>query len=1069
MFSAVASPKAAEAPKVAEAPKSAVSAVDKDTPPPGLSNTALKKWKQNRAAERKKEEEAAKQKQETKAEADAEAKVEVKVEAKVEAKVEPVPTITKETKAPDPASIDIVSLQAALLPFVEQSVPQGLSNNALKKWKDQQKAAREAHKAAQDAAKAALAAMSPASATPGAEGAVEGDDDGKDEPSPEAEKKLSAAQKKKLAQKRAAEAKKKKEEEEKSKKGPSLLAQQLRAQRELEEKFKREEEERKRREEEEQRLAEEKAKREAEEKEARRAKRLADREEARKAGLLLSKKERDRIRQAEEYKKMMQDAGKIPREPRDNKPAKRERKPKDKRSVAQLEADRIRAGEANLALAELDRADQEAARAREGAEEIEALALQLKNWDLQEVAVVNQEEEVLESWDVDSGEERRKAEEKEAEIKRRAEQKKALEELLVTKKIELEQKRKAEAERQAAIAEKEEKRRQKAEEKRLAKERKRNLRSPIVCIMGHVDHGKTKILDYIRNTDVQNKEVGGITQQIGATYFPGSALIEQTADLAAGKNLDMYLPGLLIIDTPGHASFTNLRTRGSGLCDIAILVIDVHKDIQSQTIESINLLRSRKTPFIVALNQIDRTYGWISTKHGDFRSSLEKQSIDTKVLIRDKMEQMTRSLATQQIYGKPYWENTDMREFTNMVPTSAITGEGIPDLLLLMTQMCQRMMGEQLMLKDTLRCTVLDVKQVEGLGYTCDVILVDGVLHEGDTIVVCGLKGPIVTTIRALLTPHPMKESRVKGAFIRHREVKAAMGCKVVAPGLEHCIAGGQLLVCGPRDNVEDLKDDVMGDLATILAKVDTSGKGVYVQSSTLGSLEALLAFLDESKIPVSGIAIGDVCKADVLKASVMLESKFPEYGVILAFNVKVADDAAQHAERLGVKIFTAEIIYHLFDFMKKHLADVHEERKEKVKGEAVFPVILDILPNMIFHNKDPIVMGVRVVEGVLKIGTPLCCPSKNNLVIGYVESIQTPNKQDVKEASLDNNPEVCIKVIPMTTTSVMYGRQFDHEDRVYSKISRRSIDVLKLYYKEEMSDENWKLIMRLKKVFDII
>ena len=358
----------------------------------------------------------------------------------------------------------------------------------------------------------------------------------------------------------------------------------------------------------------------------------------------------------------------------------------------------------------------------------------------------------------------------------------------------------------------------------------------------------------------------------------------------------------------------------------------------------------------------------------------------------------------------------------------------------------------------------MEVKQIEGLGFTIDVILVHGVLREGDQIVLCGLRGPIVTNIRALLTPQPMRESRVKGSYMKHREVKAAMGLKVVAPGLEHCIAGGQLLVCKNPRNLEMMKDEVQGDLHSILSQVDTSGKGVYVQASTLGSLEALLDFLKESKIPVMGIAIGDVFKADVIKAATMLDTR-PEFATILAFDVKVSPEAADYADRMGVKIFTADIIYHLFDQMTKYLEEIKEERREKVKHEAVFPVILDILPDKCYHNKDPIIIGVKVVEGVLKIGTPLCVPDKDNVLLGYVESIQTANAVEIKSAE---DMEVCIKIVPANTTSVMFGRQFDEKDRIYSKITRRSIDVLKQYFKEEVSQDNWRLVRRMKQVFDI-
>ena len=211
---------------------------------------------------------------------------------------------------------------------------------------------------------------------------------------------------------------------------------------------------------------------------------------------------------------------------------------------------------------------------------------------------------------------------------------------------------------------------------------------------------------------------------------------------------------------------------------------------------------------------------------------------------------------------------------------------------------------------------------VEGLGTTIDVILVNGVIHEGDTIVVCGLQGPIVTTIRSLLTPHPMKEIRVKGQYLHHKEVKAAQGIKISAQGLENAVAGTSLFVVGPDDDVEELKEEVMGDMETIFDSVDKGGEGVYVSASTLGSLEALLSFLesDAVDIPVSAINIGPVHKRDVMRASVMLEKKMKKFAVILAFDVPVSKEASDLAEDLGVKIMTADIIYHLFDQFTEYL-----------------------------------------------------------------------------------------------------------------------------------------------------
>lgn len=313
----------------------------------------------------------------------------------------------------------------------------------------------------------------------------------------------------------------------------------------------------------------------------------------------------------------------------------------------------------------------------------------------------------------------------------------------------------------------------------LAARSKDDLRSPICVILGHVDTGKTKLLDKIRQTNVQEGEAGGITQQIGATYFPMDALRTKTQQLRDSpeykkpvpgigfeSGFDFKVPGLLVIDTPGHESFTNLRSRGSSLCNIAILVIDIMHGLEPQTIESIGLLKKRKTPFIVALNKIDRIYDWRTTKDNPVRDSLAQQPAHVISEFEQRLADAKVALAEQGLNSELYWQNTDVRKFVSIVPTSAVTGEGVPDLLMLLVKLTQERLTDSLMYLSELEATVLEVKVIEGHGTTIDVILSNGVLHEGDRIIVCGLNGPIVTNIRALLTPQPMRELRVKVSML---------------------------------------------------------------------------------------------------------------------------------------------------------------------------------------------------------------------------------------------------------------------------------------------------------------
>ncbi|MCJ8747986.1 hypothetical protein PDJAM_G00159690 [Pangasius djambal] len=610
--------------------------------------------------------------------------------------------------------------------------------------------------------------------------------------------------------------------------------------------------------------------------------------------------------------------------------------------------------------------------------------------------------------------------------------------------------------------------------RRIEKRRQENLkninldklRAPVVCVLGHVDTGKTKILDKLRHTHVQDGEAGGITQQIGATNVPLETITEQTKMVKNFDRDNIKVPGMLIIDTPGHESFSNLRNRGSSLCDIAILVVDIMHGLEPQTLESINLLKEKKCPFIVALNKIDRLYDWKKSPDTDVVATLKKQKKNTKDEFDERAKAVMLEFAQQGLNAALFYENKDPRTFVSLVPTSAHSGDGMGNLIALLVELTQTMLARRLAHCDELRAQVMEVKALPGMGTTIDVILINGRLREGETIIVAGVEGPIVTQIRGLLLPPPLKELRVKNQYEKHKEVDTSQGVKILGKDLEKALAGLPLLVAHKEDEIPVLKDELIRELKQTLNAIKLEEKGVYVQASTLGSLEALLEFLRTSKVPYAGINIGPVHKKDVMKASTMLEHD-PQYAVILAFDVKIERDSQEMADSQGVRIFSAEIIYHLFDAFTKYREDYKKQKQEEFKHIAVFPCKLRILPQFIFNSRDPIVMGVTVEAGVLRTGTPLCVPSKAFVDIGIVTSIEV-NHKSVETAK--KGQEICVKIEPIPGESPkMYGRHFEAVDIIVSKITRQSIDALKNWFRDEMQKSDWQLIMELKKTFEII
>ena len=609
---------------------------------------------------------------------------------------------------------------------------------------------------------------------------------------------------------------------------------------------------------------------------------------------------------------------------------------------------------------------------------------------------------------------------------------------------------------------------EKLKEEKIIKEIQDNivLRSPIVCVLGHVDAGKTKILDKLRHSNVQLGEAGGITQQIGATFIPIENIQSHLSKISKKFQVKTRIPGILLIDTPGHASFTNLRSRGSSLCDIAVLILNIDKGIEKQSVESIELLRMRKTPFVVALNQIDRTYNWQSFPWSGFEDSYKKQKDQQKRLFDEKVEQNQMQFIKNNINTELYYKNKNMKEYINLVPTSAITGEGLPDLMGLLVYLTQSYLIKQITFKEEVKCSILEVKVTESIGTTIDVVLVNGTIHVGDKIVIGGLLGPIKTTVKIILLPRPMKEMRVKSEYDTYEKISGAIGVRFFCPDLENALAGSPLYVYKTEEEAEKYCNEISRDFNSIVQKyISKKGKGIMVQASTLGSLEAILTFLGEQKVDVAVVGVGNLNKKDVIKLQIKHaedETAKKEDLVILCFDNKVIPEAQQFADENGIKIFVDDVIYHLFDKFIDFKKQCSLERKKAKEKEAIFPCNLKTV--MFINKKDPLILGVSVIEGILKVGTPIYCVEKN-IPIGIVESIEREKKPINNVRSNDGDVAIRVKV---ADSSLAAGRHFDESSTFISQITRASIDALKNYFREDMTTDDWKLVIKLKKLLNI-
>ncbi len=569
-----------------------------------------------------------------------------------------------------------------------------------------------------------------------------------------------------------------------------------------------------------------------------------------------------------------------------------------------------------------------------------------------------------------------------------------------------------------------------------------HTREPIISVLGHVDSGKTTLLDYIRGSVVASREAGGITQHIGATDVPFEAVREICGTLLDKIRIKINLRGLLFIDTPGHEAFTTLRKRGGSVSDLAVLVVDLNEGLMPQSIEAIEILRHYKTPFVVAANKVDAVRGWIRGV------GLNEQPQHVRDEFYKKFYGLVGQISEHGFDSDLYSSINDFSKQIAIVPTSAKTGEGVPELMMVLMGLAQQYLAKQLSMEVTSpgKGTILEVKEETGLGTTIDVILYDGIIRKGDPIVVGSAKKPIVTKVKALLKPKALDEMRdPRERFKSVDEVYAAYGVKIVAVGLEGALAGAPVYVGGL-----ELVKKVMEEIGEVEFSRDSVG--VIVKADTLGALEALMKIMSDEGIPVRKASIGRVSKQDVVEASTISgENKF--LGVVLAFNSSVLEEANDFAEKHNVRVFTSNIIYRLIEDYMKWVKDEREQDKLRRKKEVVFPAKFTILPKHVFRQSKPAIVGIEVLVGKVKTGCRLM--RSDGKVVGIIREMQSSGE---KTESASAGDKVAISV-----DDVIIGRHLFEGDIIYPFVSFEDMARLK---PEELSDDEKKV---LKEIRDII
>ncbi len=531
------------------------------------------------------------------------------------------------------------------------------------------------------------------------------------------------------------------------------------------------------------------------------------------------------------------------------------------------------------------------------------------------------------------------------------------------------------------------------------------LRQPIVVVLGHVDHGKTSLLDKMRGTLVAAREAGGITQHIGASLFPLDAIISTCKALLGEIKVQLKVPGLLFVDTPGHAAFANLRKRGGSIADLAILVVDVMKGIQEQTLESLELLKVRKTPFVVAVNKIDLIPGWKSVEYEPFPKAFQRQGQAVKDELERRLYMMIGEFASLGFRADVYTRITSFATTVAMVPVSAKSGEGTPDLLLVLLGLAQAFMKDQLILHEDAPAegVVLEITEEEGLGTTVNAIIYDGVLKVGDRIALLGPAGAFTTKVKAILMPKPLDEMRdPKDRFKPIERVLAAAGLKLVAEKLDKTYPGSPIYAIGR--NEKEILERITKEVSEF--KLFTDKVGIVLKADTLGSLEAAVNFLHERGVQIRVADIGELSKRDIVEAEVV-RTKDELCGVILAFNVKVDPDLEREANSRGIRIFKSNVLFRL---VEEYMNWVRQEkdRREAIQFESITkPGKIRILPGYVFRRSNPAIVGVEVLGG--RIRPKYALMNSDGKHVATISQIQDRG-QSIPEATVGMSVAISMK-----------------------------------------------------------
>ena len=571
------------------------------------------------------------------------------------------------------------------------------------------------------------------------------------------------------------------------------------------------------------------------------------------------------------------------------------------------------------------------------------------------------------------------------------------------------------------------------------------LRQPIISVLGHVDHGKTSLLDFIRNSKIILKEAGGITQHIGATEVPKKNLVYVVKDFIAEDKIK--IPGLLFIDTPGHKAFTTLRKRGGSICDIGILIVDITEGFKPQTIEAIEILKSTKTPFIVAANKIDKMSFFDVKKDKNLLKCLENQKDEIKYRVEENLYKLVGKISEFGYSSDRFDRVDDFTQKIAVVPICAKTGLGICELISTLVGLTQKYMEEKLTIEneETSKGVILEVKKVLGLGKAYDIIIYDGILKQGDNVFALSENGIQKSYVKSILKPTTLKEIRDSSTkFEKISKIQAAAGVKISVPNFEEVSSGTQILSTrkdASLNEIEKIKEELLSQKIEVEIKEETCG--ILVKADTIGSLEALANILEEHKIPLRVAKIGKITKIDVIDASCDLKTN-PKNALILNFSQKLEDDVKAIAKEYKITILSNDIIYKIVEDCENWIAEKEKEILKEKLNKLERPFKIEILEGHIFRKSNPAIVGCEVKLGICKVLKNVM--SETGEKCGSIKSIKD-NQKHLKE--LNKEERGAFAIDGLTIGKTIFEKSF-----LYSFMGEENFKKLKINKELLTSDE---------------